>query len=264
MQYRDLVRYLSGREGFPLPEVLGEAAEAFARAEELVARGDHKRALPHYRRALAIQPDNATLLMSYALLCLHTNRHHEIEAVTQKVLSLNPGEMLKATAYATLIEALRAEGKLREGNRVGTEMLSGASSDFSKTIAYYEMAYNLAELEEDLDEALEYARQALDLAPQELKQFPLAALGWVHYKRREFDAAVEFLSRASSLEPSQTTLTHLGLALLAAGEEDRARSVLARARGLAKAGGAVERRMMDWMKDSTRLRDRVRSQVADK
>lgn len=264
MQYRDLVRYLSGREGFPLPEVRGEAGEAFARAEELSARGDHKRALGHYRRALAIQPDNATLLMSYALLCLHMNRHQEIEAVTQKVLALNPGEMLRATAYATLIEALRAEGKLREGNRVGREMLSAGTSDFSKTIAYYELAYNLAELEEDLDEALAYARQALDLAPVELKQFPLAALGWVHYKRREYGAAVEFLSRASALEASQTTLTHLGLALLAAGEEERARSVLAQARGLAKAGGAVERRMMDWMKDSTRLRDRVRAQIVEK
>ena len=50
------------------------------------------------------------------------------------------------------------------------------------------MAYNLAEMEEDLDQALDYARRSLDLAPDELKQFPLAALGWVHYKRKEYDA----------------------------------------------------------------------------
>ena len=30
-------------------------------------------------------------------------------------------------------------------------MLAEGESDFSKTIAYYELAYNLAEMEEDLD-----------------------------------------------------------------------------------------------------------------
>ena len=90
--------------------------------------------------------------MSYALACLHMNRHQEIEAVTRKVLDLNPGEMLKATAYAALIEALRGEGKYREGNRIGGRLLDEGTSNFAKTIAYYEMAYNLAEMEEDLDQ----------------------------------------------------------------------------------------------------------------
>ena len=114
--------------------------------------------------------------------------------MTRKVLDLNPGEMLKATAYAALIEALRSEGKFREGNRIGERLLDEGTSNFAKTIAYYEMAYNLAEMEEDLDEALDYARRSLELAPDELKQFPLAALGWVHYKRKEFEQAVDFLA----------------------------------------------------------------------
>jgi tetratricopeptide (TPR) repeat protein len=257
MRYQDLVHYLSGHAGFPLPEVGGEAKEWFTRAEELALHGNFKRAVPFYRRALALAPENPTLLMSYALLCLHLDRHQEIEAVTRKVLDLNPGEMLKATAYATLIEALRGEGKYREGNRIGRKMLDEGESNFAKTIAYYEMAYNLAELEEDLDEALDYARRALELAPEELKQFPLAALGWVHYKRREFDEAIGFLSRASELEPSSTTLTHLGMALLASGQEDRARGVLAHARGLSRRGGALEEKMMECMRDSTRLLERV-------
>jgi tetratricopeptide (TPR) repeat protein len=260
MQYQDLVRYLSGAGGFPLPEVEGEAGEAFRRAEEMASHGNLKRALTYYRRALSIAPENPTLLMSYALLCLHLDRNQEIETVARKVLALNPGEMLRATAYATLIEALRAEGKFREGNRVGTEMLEHGESDFARTIAYYEMAFNLAELEEDLDQALDYARRSLDSAPEELKQFPLAALGWVHYKRREFPEAVDFLSRSNDLDSSQTTLTHLGMALLASGDEQKARDVLARAHNRAKTdGGAVEQRMMDCMKDSTRLLTRVRN-----
>jgi tetratricopeptide (TPR) repeat protein len=260
MQYRDLVRYLSGSDGFPLPEVEGEAGDAFRRAEEMVAHGNLKRALTQYRRALSMAPDNPTLLMSYALLCLHLDRNQEIETVARKVLTLNPSEMLRATAYATLIEALRAEGKFREGNRVGNEMLERGESDFARTIAYYEMAFNLAELEEDLDQALDFARRSLEISPEELKQFPLAALGWVHYKRQEYPQAVDFLSRSNDIDSSQTTLTHLGMALLAAGEERQARDVLAQAHNRAKSdGGAVEQRMMECMKDSTRLLNRVRN-----
>jgi len=264
MQYQDLVRYLSGHKGYPLPEVAGEAKEWFTRAEKLASDGNSKRALASYRRALALEPNNPTLLISYAMLCLHLNRGPEIEAVTRKVLDLEPGEMLKATAYATLIEALRGEGKYREGNTVGRQMLSEGNSNFAKTIAYYEMAYNLAELEEDLDQALDYARQSLELSPDELKPFPLAALGWVHYKRREWQQAIDFLSRASELEPSETTLTHLGMALLASGEEERARGVLAHARNLKRKGTALEEKMMACVKDSARLLQRVQSKQKNK
>lgn len=258
MQYQDLVRYLSGHAGVPLPQVDGEAGKWFKKAEEFLARDNLKQALVCYRRALSLDADNPTLLMSYALLCLHLNRSQEIEAVTRKVLDLNPGEMMAATAYAALIEALRSQGKFREGNRIGRRLLDEGSSNFTKTIAYYEMACNLAEMEEDLDEALDFAKRSVELSPDELKQFPLAALGWVHYKRKEFDKAIDFLSKSSELGPTSATLTHLGMALLASGEEDRARSVLAHARKLGARGEVLEERMMEFMKDSTRLLERVR------
>ena len=70
-----------------------------------------------------------------------------------QVLELEPGEMLQATAYAALIEALRSQGKFREGNRVGQPAARrGRLATSARSIAYYEMAYNLAEMEEDLDQ----------------------------------------------------------------------------------------------------------------
>jgi tetratricopeptide (TPR) repeat protein len=258
LQYQDLVRYLSGHDGTPLPTVGGDAGVWFKKGEDFLARDNLKQAHVCYRRALALDPENPTLLMSYALLCLHMNRSQEIEAVTRKVLDLNPGESLKATAYAALIEAMRSQGKFREGNRLGERLLDEGSSNFTKSIAYYEMAYNLAEMEEDLDEALDFARRSVELSPDEIKQFPLAALGWVHYKRKEFDKAVDFLSRSSELGPSPVTLTHLGMALLASGAEDQARSVLAHARALGERGEALQEKMMECMKDSARLIERAR------
>jgi tetratricopeptide (TPR) repeat protein len=257
LQYRDLVRFLEGEAGGLLPEVPGEAGRWLVRGEEALERGAAKEALAAYRRALKLAPDNPTLLLSYALLCVQLNRDGEIEAVTRKVLEANPGEMLKATAYAALMEGLRSQGRYREGNRVGKLLLSEGQSSFSKSIAYYEMAFNLAEMEEDLDEALSFAQRSLEHSPEELRAFPLAALGWVHYKRREYDQAVDCLSRSSELGPSATTLTHLGMALLASGEEQRARAALAHARSLTAHSQALGQRMMEMMRESTRVLARV-------
>lgn len=266
MRYNDVVRYLSGHGSAPLPEVPGEAGALFAQGEDRRRAQDPRGALRLYRRALELEPENPTLLMSYALLCLELDRTQEIEAVSRRVLDLAPGEMLRATACAALMEALRSEGRIAEGNRVGLGLLEHGGSAFTKTIAYYEIACNYAELEEHaadepdhLEQALDYARRALDHAPEELVQFPLAALGWIHYKRQEYDLAVDFLSRSSELGPSAATLTHLGMALLASGQEDRARDVLAHARTLSGRGDELGAKMMEFMKDSARLLRRVRT-----
>lgn len=259
LKYQDLVRYLSGQLAAPLPPVGKETARLLREGERQVGKRSFHRALASYRKALELEPDHPTVLMAYALLCLHLDRSEEIESATRKVLAGNPGEMLKATAYAMLIAALRSQGKYREGNRTAERLLSEESSGFAQTIGCYEMAYNLAEMEEDLDLALEYARRSLETAPEELRQFPLAALGWVHYKRREFREAVDCLARSSALAVSPTTLTHLGMALLAAGDEERAKTVLVEARGLTERGEALEERMMMFMKDSGQLFERVLS-----
>jgi tetratricopeptide (TPR) repeat protein len=201
------------------------------------------------------EPENPTLLMTYALACLQADRRQETRSATQKVLQLEPSEMMRATAYATLISALRGEGKFREGNRMGEQLLAEGVSDFSRAIAYYEIAYNLAEMEEDLDKALDLARRSLDCCPEELKQFSLAALGWVHYKRKEFDEAIDCLSQSTALGEDATTMTHLGMALLASGDDGGAKRVLDGARTLNRGSNdhALSERMMEFMKDSARI-----------
>ncbi|HSM51642.1 MAG TPA: tetratricopeptide repeat protein [Thermoanaerobaculia bacterium] len=263
LHYQDLVTFLSGRPTSPLPPVEGRPAEALAAGERLLARGDGRGAMRAAGTALRLAPDHPTVLISYAMVCLALGRLPELEVAARRVLALAAGDMLKATAAAALIAALRGAGRLREGNRVGRELLAGNPSSFAQTIAYYELAYNLAELEEDLDRALDYARRALDLAPEELRQFPLAALGWVHYKRREYAEAVDCLSRSSVLGPSSTTLTHLGMALLALGDEKKARGAFRRARSLEPRSGGLEERMMECMRSSSELAARVQERGSE-
>ncbi len=262
MRYEDLVAYLAGKTP-SLEAMAPQVREMVEVGERLLAQGDEHQSLAMYRRALAKEPDHPALLITYALACLQLDRNDEIVAVTQRVIDQNPGEMLRTTAYATLIASLRGQGKYREGNVVGRRLLDEGSSDFTKAIAYYEMAYNLAEMDEDLDEALSLAKRALEHSPDELKQFPLAALGWVHYKREEYDQAVEYLSRSAELGDNATTMMHLGMALLASGRKDRARNVFSSLRQLDGSSRGLEARMLDFVRDSAQILSGLQSRRAE-
>jgi uncharacterized protein HemY len=112
-------------------------------------------------------------------------------------------------------------------------------------------------MEENLDEALESAQLALRFSPKELKQFPLAALGWVYFKRREYANAVDFLAKSADLGPTATNLMHLGMALLESGEKERARAVFRRAKSFKTKGAGLEEKILEQVRSTTKLIDRL-------
>ena len=233
------------------------AAEEFKAAEGFATQGNYIEALDHYRRASQIDPDNVSILMPYALLCSHLDMNGEAISAARRVLKDRPTEVVAAAAYTTLVEALRAEGNFKEANRALEDMLRDYSSNYAKSIAYYEKAYNLAEMEENLDEALESAQLALRYSPKELKQFPLAALGWVYFKRRDFLNAVDFLSKSADLGPTATNLMHLGMALLESGQKERARQVFRKAKSFKMKGAGLEEKILEQIRSTTKLIDRL-------
>ena len=145
---------------------------------------------------------------------------------------------------------------MKEAVRFVRDFLEKHPSKTSRAIAYYELATSLAESGEDLDSALDYAGRALSAAPDELKPYPLAALGWVHYKRREFDRAIDCLRRSSERAAAPTTLHHLGMAYLAAGKAEEAKAAFTKAKTVAP-GGALEDRMMQQVRSNLRLVEKV-------
>ena len=261
LRYQELVRGLSADGGGALPEVPAAARRHLVRGEAALDRGAPEKAYASFRAALAAAPEHPTVLTWFALACVVADRFAEVEPLVRKVAAAVDDELLLAAAYAAWIEALRHQGRLREGNRIGRLLLERRAGSLAETVAYYELACNLAEMEEDLDEALDYARRSLELSPEELQQFPLTALGWVHYKRREFPQAVDYLMRASRLGATSTTLTRLGMALRASGDEDEARRVLAQAEGLPEGARGVELKMMECLRDTDRLAARLRGRA---
>ena len=262
IELREARKLLGPAGAAPLPGLSGAAADRAGRAAVVAGRDPHK-ALALYRRALKADPENPIVQIAYALVCSAVGRTAEAVSTTRRVLAQKPEEPIAAAAWATLLESLRAEGKFREGTQVAGEMLGVVRSNYARSIAHFQRAAALAEMGERLDEALEDAEKALRLAPREMRQFPLAAKGWVHYKRKEFDRAVECLSRAAELGETPTGLAHLGLAYLAVGDARAARKALDRAkrRGgkASERHGGLESRMLEQIRRNLQLTERVGS-----
>jgi len=255
IEYQQAVKIYEGISGHVPLE--GPAADEVTHAESMVNQGNYIEALDHYRRASQADPENVNILMPYALLCSHMDMNHEAIAAARRVLKQRPTEVVAAAAYTTLVEALRAEGNFKEANRALEEMLQEYTSNYAKSIAYYEKAYNLAEMDENLDEALESAQLSLRFSPKEMKQFPLAALGWVYFKKRDYGSAVDFLTRSADLGPTTTNLMHLGMALLESGEKDRARIIFRKAKSFKAKGTGLEEKILEQIRSSAKLIDRL-------
>lgn len=255
MEYQQAVKIYEGVSGHVPVE--GPAAQVMHEAESLANEGNYTAAIDHYRRAAQEEPENVNVLLPYALLCSHLDMNSEAITIARRILKQRPAEVVAAAAYTTLVEALRAEGNFKEANRALEEMLRDYTSNYAKSIAYYEKAYNLAEMEESLDEALESAQLALRYSPKELRQFPLAALGWVYFKRNDFKNAVDFLTKSADLGPTATNLMHLGMALLESGEKERARQIFRRAKSFKAKGAGLEEKILEQVRTATKLIDRL-------
>ncbi len=155
-------------------------------------------------------------------------------------------------AGALMIESLRAEGRLQEGVDWAEKLLE-LDDPLAQFVANYEIALNLAELEEDLDRALAAARRGTEIEVPELRAQAVAALGWVHYKRNELDQALTLLHSAVEMGGHVLHLKFLGIVQSARGETELAAGYLDEAE--VQAGGVShgERLLRDQLLDRKRL-----------
>ena len=150
----------AGTPGRRCPEVDGEARR-FGKAEENAGARQPQAGARLYRRALSRRADNPTLLMSYALLCLHLDRSQEIEPAPRRSSTATPARCSRRPPTRRSSRRCAARASSARATESAARLLDESASSFTQTIAYYEMAYNLAEMEEDLDEALDYAGRSL-------------------------------------------------------------------------------------------------------
>ncbi|ARM30394.1 hypothetical protein B9H02_02445 [Prosthecochloris sp. HL-130-GSB] len=89
--------------------------------------------------------------------------------------------------------------------------------DPDNPLALNNLAYMMAEQDEQLDLALEYATKAVEFEPD--NPVFLDTLGWVLYKQQKYERAKLYLEKAATLDPSEPEIRlHLDKVLDAMGE----------------------------------------------
>ena len=253
---------LGPRRARRCPRSSGEAAELAAPAPRSYARARQPEAgarrLPAGARARAGEPDAADVVRP----ALPAPRpRQEIEARdAQGARPATPARCCAPRPTPTLIEALRSRGQVPRGQ---PHRQASCSTRALRTSPDHRLLRDGLQPGGDGGGPRRGARLRAPVAragartSSSSSRSPRSA-GCTTSARSSTRRSTSSRSRTSSA-PSPTTLTHLGMALLAAGEEERARSCL-RPRAQARAARrALEEQMMECMKDSARLLERVGS-----
>jgi tetratricopeptide (TPR) repeat protein len=229
LQYQEAVRLLSGSP----PDTLSpRTARYVAKAEASLDAGQPTRALDLFSRALEIEPEAPVLLATAALLASACGRSRAAVKYAH-VLLRDEAETSPyyAAAVVALLESLRQAGRRLTARRFARHLYEQERTDtLGHGLAAYELALIESELGGDLEAARNLAREALEIAPKELRQYPLAALGSIALKLGRYGEATQYLERAaqSGFEPPQLrqlALAHLGSDHAAAAEAAHRRDV---------------------------------------
>jgi tetratricopeptide (TPR) repeat protein len=183
----------------------------------VLLRADRKDAArAAFERALALDAKSARSMAGLAGMAATAGDHSAAIELFDRAYATNPvegGEYAYSAAQLVLASGddEAAEARLREIVRNNPNVI-GARND---------LAWVLSEKGEDLDFALDLARDARRRNPSpEI----LDTLGWVLFKRGEVGQAVMVLEAAAAKRPDSGSIRYrLGVALSAAGEDERAR-----------------------------------------
>lgn len=230
-------------------------------AAAALAAGDSEAAAQALRQTVlaadGAPADETRIQVALAIAALAAGRRNEVAPKLRRALAKSRAEGAfdegaQIAGYAALAATWRAEGRDRDAAQAAEQLLLAAASPLAGTVARCELAATLAGAE-NLPRARELAEQALALAPPEGRRFALGIYGWVLFLAKELGPAVDCLSQSNDLGSNARTLTQLGMALLAAGDKERARKVLGEARAARERAGGLHDKVLTALKESTRL-----------
>jgi tetratricopeptide (TPR) repeat protein len=183
-------------------------------AQLLIATGDHARA-----RTALFAAKKANGLYTPADLLL----------AQLDVADGHPNDAVK-TLDAVLVQQpknvsarlLRASVEESRGNRSEAikQYRKALDVQHDNLMALNNLAYDLAEYENQPDEALQHAQRAAELAPE--APAIQDTLGWVLYHKGLYSAALPYLEKAAEKEPSARRKCHLAMVYSKLGDPERA------------------------------------------
>ena len=135
--------------------------------------------------------------------------------IYQKIIDIYGNNNRDLFLYASNLDKV---GKWKEAKILFLELLKRNPKD-TYTLNY--VSYKLALKNQDLEFALSLIKKALDLDPN--NAFFLDTIGWIEFKRTNYNEAVFYLEKSVTILPkSSEILDHLGDCYLMLGRKDEA------------------------------------------
>ena len=188
-----------------------------------MARSNHRDvARKAYAAALEADP---TLVESRMGLAILDGAEGHFDSARQNLTAL-------AGTSATRAQAEVALGMLEEkaGNPAASipHYRKALEADPNNAGALNNLAYDLANVTDQLDDALRYAQQAKELDPNSVAVED--TIGWALYRKGLYDSALVHLQNAVAKQPTALLKYHLAMAYLKAGDLQRGQRMLDEAR----------------------------------
>jgi Tfp pilus assembly protein PilF len=157
-------------------------------------------------KAARQNPENADIQRNLGMLYFQQKRYEEAQQEYRLIIAASPADAEAHFVLATILYQIKkaesAEAELRK--------VLELNPDSHQALNF--LAYMYAEGGRNLDEAQTLVSKALALDPRNGAY--LDSLGWVYFKRGEFDKALEKLGEAASLIDDPVVFDHLGDAYL--------------------------------------------------
>lgn len=190
------------------------------RAGILMATGEPAAALADAKKAADLPGADTQAFVELGSILSDLDRHAEAAKAFQRAIDLDTARgqpnwahlFLKAGALDRAGDWPAAKALLRQANQI----------DSGQAIVLNYLGYGMLDRDENLAEAQTYIERASALDPNDAAITD--SLGWLHYKRGNYAAAIAALERAIAGDPGQSVMNeHLGDAYWAAGRRIEAR-----------------------------------------
>jgi len=195
------------------------------KATVLLSRGDQNDARTLLTKTARAHPDSERPLLFLGRLALMDEPYDAALEYFEKALKLNPNNP------EVLIETARIQYRRGLFSQSAELYESILDIDDNFVPALNDLAYLYAEMDHNLDRALELARKAHSLSPDDPDV--LDTLGWLSYKKGSLPQARDFLASALEKRPNNPMFHyHLGTAYFALHNYEEARIHLTTSRTL--------------------------------
>jgi len=198
------------------------AGANFIYASALANSKKYDEAIPAYQKAIQLDPKGLMSYMQLGNVYQMLGKPDDMIAVYQKALAVAPNS---ASVQGALGNAYLAKGDLKAAQQAFEK---ANNLEPHNALLQNNLAWVYAMQGQNLDVALSLAQQAKQTAPDLLQIND--TLGWIQYKKGNYVIAVGLLNDVVQKMPQNPEYRyHLGMALSASGQKDRAKEELRKA-----------------------------------